>query len=204
MSRKLIGRMKIPAPPLSSPIGLVGISYIVILFMILALDNVLNYATTSVGAVVASAAWLFLVLAVMVSAVREYGVLYFLIRALGMFSRAHFIEERKTKSNQLIIGFGYRLLGLRVYYLKVEAHNILRVDWSAGQASHKTGRDFDDWHIAVWYRIRKGNIPTDEIYIATPDSSREQTTALGNSLLEFLSLAESDYETDMVGRGAKT
>ena len=114
---------------------------------------------------------------------------HLLINTLGGFSYRQFVEAARSDKGNLSINFGYELFGRSFYQLRIPAEDVWWVNWTAGQASHRAGRDMDDWHVAIWYRDENDKIDGRNLRLIGYESSRERIRKFGNQCVEFLKRA---------------
>jgi hypothetical protein len=111
-------------------------------------------------------------------------------------------------------------LGKRFFYDPIDITRIGMVTWHAGQASSRTGRDCDDWSVAVWYvkaqdgdvgewsqlQWRQKGIQTVAHYLP-----KQKAHTIGLSVVELLlnagvplvsAGAKGDFGVEFVVRGA--
>jgi hypothetical protein len=214
---------RLPIPATGGGCCALGLIALVGFFVWLAIDNLIAFSTRPVLAplavigVIASVLWPLIVVVALYAGISAIGGLrMFAIHFLSAFARWDFVEVRRTGDNadRTVIGFGYKLFGLRFYYLRLEPAQILALDMSTGQATAFAGKDMNDWSVLLWYRD-----PTrperffegrriDEVYIVGPAQARAVTEERFRAVAAFLRAAgvelhptEKEYELRAGGSG---
>ena len=184
-------------------IGRIFIAAFVAFFVALSVFNLVNRV-----AVISSAIWLLLVTAVIFAICRVEGIGKFLRDLLGGFASTQFVERVTAETRLTEIRFGYQLFGRRYFYLKLPVGKIEGVDWTTGQAGA--------WHVGLWFdhddpaRHEEGSRkPDQDVYIVGPCGWKEETEALGLSLVDFLcnagaSLVRGEDKCSFVRKTAQT
>lgn len=178
----------------SNPIGdqiahiiLYGIGYS---FFLLALFNLFLIRRLPAISIIASLTWIAIIVVLIVASCRRIGIRQHLIDFLGSFIRNRFIEIIKKDSNTLLLCFGYVFASKRFYFLKIRADGIKAIDWNLGQASNMTGKDMNDWSVALWFNVSAVEYNEKDsqlgIYIVGPSGSRDKIETFGNELIDFL------------------
>jgi hypothetical protein len=195
--------------PVRAVIGAFALTGFILFFVLLAVENLLNWA-----AVIPSLIWLSLVSAVLFGFCKERGISQVLTEILGAFARKQFARAIPHDGGQSEIQFGYRILGYQRLHLAIPLDKIKSVNWSTGQATHMAGRDMNDWSVALWYdhddparsEEKKGlRKPDQEVYIVGPTGKKENTAAFGRSFVDYLresgaSLVAGDDDCTFVRR----
>jgi hypothetical protein len=181
--------MPIPKP-WREVLGAATVTAFILFFVLLSVVNLLNHV-----AMIPSAAWLLLVLAVVGTSCKEEGLRTLLVNILGYFASKQFVESISEGTFPVGIRFGYQLLGHRFVYLTIPADKITSVGWHAGQASSFAGRDMKDWYVAVWFfhddpvrSQKRRNMPNPDqgVYCVGPSGPKVDVDAFGRSLVDFL------------------
>ena len=194
----LVSEMRIPKPVWQTVVEII-LSFLILFFVLLAILNLVLFNDMSVVGLLASMAWLVLML-LCVWGLCKYngGVRHSLIRLLSFFSRYHFAAVCQQAEGWDALCFGYKFFARRFYLLKIKCDGIQTVDWSWGQLSDRAGRDANDWSVVVWYNKRlatkRGWDSFDEhdlgLYIVGPEQEKIKTEELGNRFIEFLRAAD--------------
>jgi hypothetical protein len=163
-------------------------------FIALAVDNLIHFKSTPLYGLVPSVFWLGIVAFVIVVLLCTIGVREMAVAFLGEFSPRHFVEAGRD-GDRTVIGFGFRLFGIRLYYLRLDREQVVSVDMRTGQASAFAGRDMNDWHVALWYRdfgkparFFQGR-RIDEVYLVGPAQARAVTEPWFREFVGFLRAA---------------
>lgn len=146
-------------------------------------------------ALVPSILWLSLNGVMLFGFCKERGSHQVLTEILGAFARQQFVWAFPTGTGHTEIRFGYQIFGMRRFYFVIPADRIESVNWSTGQASHMSGRDMDDWSVAVWYdhgdpalsqKHKSWRKPDQEVHIVGLTGSKSEVAASGHAFLNFL------------------
>ena len=168
---------------------------IVLTTFILCFTSLAIYNLFSCVGIVPSMLWLVLVGTVLVGLSKSKGYKQFAIDILGAFSSKEFIQNVRSQDGRNEIQFGYRFFRHRFVYLGIPVEKIEHVHWSVGQLSDRTGRDMNDWSVAVWYdhgdpakseRNRKWHYPDQDVHRVGPTGRKNEIAAFGHLLLDFL------------------
>jgi hypothetical protein len=181
-------------PSHGSAIG-TSIGYSLILFFSLVATCNLFYAIHIPRiAFAASLLWLLLVVWLVGSSLREEGgVKQYFVNRFGAYSNHHFVRATPDVGRAVKIYFGYELFGRAHRYLAVDTDAISSIDWGSGQATALSGRNMDDWHVALWYhhphapqREPFPRVRDEEVFIIGPSVRKEAAETLGRQLVDFL------------------
>ena len=139
--------LELPVPKSKGTVlGAVVVTAFILSFSSLAIYNLFNWT-----GVLPSTLWLLLVGSVVVGTIKSKGLKQSAIELLGVFSLGEFVQAIRLTSGQVEVQFGYQLFGRRFVHFNIAVEKIEHVKWSTGQASHRAGRDVNDWSVAVWY-----------------------------------------------------
>lgn len=177
----------------SSAKGIFGytVLYAFILFFVaVAVFNVI-FSYESLGTLILSVIWIAIVIMVHLNSyIEEGGIRYYVLNRGGQFARRQFAEVAKDNSGRMIVCFGYVLFSRHFYLLKVRGDGIKTIDWGPGQAASMTGKDMNDWHVALWFNpdCAIWNRKTHKlgIYIIGLHGPKDQTETFGNAFIDFL------------------
>jgi hypothetical protein len=191
-----IPEMRVPRPNLSVTL----LSIAVVFFLTVAIFNLAHYDHTPLISLLASVAYLLLLLSLVVTACRETGgIRQFAINRFGVLGFKQFVQVRPIRECPILeVAFGYRMFGWPLYYFRVDASRIISIGWHPGQASGMTGEDMNDWSVwlcykrneselnsvPAWDRGRKG------FYEIGPCGEKEKINELGHALIAFLGRSE--------------
>jgi len=167
----------------------------VLFFTLMATCNLFYAIRIPAIALAASLLWLLLIVWLVASSLRdEGGVKQYFVNRLGMYSAHHFVRADPNSRQANRICVGYVLFGRSHMYLAVEPDAISSIDWGSGQATALSGRDMDDWHVALWYHHPNGpqrkpfpGVRDEEVFIIGPSGRKEIAETFGRHLVEFLS-----------------
>jgi hypothetical protein len=121
----------------------------------------------------------------------------FLVGCLGNFAQGWFVDVTSPEGQLAEIRHGFRLFGRRFIKQRIALDKVKFVDWSMGQASAKSGRDLDDWHISLWFdhddltRSTKGrkkgySHPDQELLTMNLNSNKEYAEKFALTLVGLL------------------
>jgi len=184
--------LRLPCP---DGIILATLGYLIVLTcLVVAVFNLVRVTTVPTVSLIASLLWVGLVFRVVTSNIREEGGIgQYAINRLGLYSRRHFIRATLYGLQADTIYVGYSLFGRDRAYLTVRAKAISSLGWSPGQATAMSGRDMNDWDVALWYHHPDGpqrkpypGVRDEEVFILGPSGSRARVEALGRQVVEFL------------------
>jgi hypothetical protein len=195
---KVLSEMRIPKSArqfVGEIIALLVMSLFVLFFVALAILNLVLLRGESFIGTLASLGWLVLIM-LGIWGVYKFGggIRHALIFILGFSSRYHFAAICHQSEGYDALCFGYKLLGMRLYLIKIKCDGIQTVDWSSGQISDRCGYDANDWSVVVWYdkmQATKGSWGQyDEhdlgLHIASPEQSKSKTEKFGNKFIALL------------------
>ncbi|MGD1086438.1 MAG: NfeD family protein [Verrucomicrobiota bacterium] len=157
-------------------------------FFFLAIANLLFVRPLPLIALLASLAWIAIIVGPLISGCRRTGTRQHLGNVLGNFIRNRFAEFTSADPGQPTLCFGYKYGSRRHYFLKLRANGIKSVDWGPGQGNNP-GKD-NDWNVALWFDV--GSILFDGegsslgIYIVGPSGHKAGREAFGSRFIEFL------------------
>jgi hypothetical protein len=145
--------------------------------------------------IVASVLWLVLLVLAISSNMRVAGgVRRFSVELLGRYARHHFVRAAPATGHANNISIGFSICGHDQIYLRVNTDAISSICWSSGQATAMSGRDMNDWHVAMWYHHPDGpqrkpfpGVRDEEVYIIGPSGPGKLVETFGQHLVEFLS-----------------
>ena len=157
-------------------------------FFLLAIYNLLFARPFPLVSLLASVAWIAIMLAFIVPGCRRNGIRQQFINVVGSCVRNRFAEFTSDDSGTPILGFGYKLGSTRHYTLKLRPEGIASVDWGPGQGNIP-GRE-NDWHVAMWFDVGSVVFERDQsglgIYVVGPSGPKATRETFGAGLIEFL------------------
>ncbi len=188
---------RVEVPPVGGKVFWPIFLAIIFFFIAVAVYNLRHSAGLSCMEIGGSILWLCIVALTLAVEIAECGGFRrFFINCLGVYSRRAFIETRPQSHGPALLLYGFELLDRDYHYVRIETDRIRMVHWSAGQASGVTGRDCNDWVVAVWCSKDEDprswdhrNVSTKDIHIVTPHLAREDAEKIGQSVLEMLNEA---------------
>jgi hypothetical protein len=166
---------------------LIGYSCIVVAFL-----NLLFLRPLPLICLLASLAWISIMLTVVGSGCHKNGTRQHLGNVFGNFVRNRFARFAVDASGNSVLCFGYRCGPKRHYFLKVKPRGITSVDWGPGQGNIP-GKD-NDWNVAMWFD--PGSVVFDGIHngvslhIVGPSGHKSTREILGKEFIEFLKANE--------------
>jgi len=166
-----------------------------VFFVGVAAFNLRHSAALSALEIGGSALWLCIVGTMLVFGIADAGGLRrSLVNCLGVCSRRAFIEICRHAGGPVMLRFGFECLGREFDYSDIELARIGMVSWGAGQGSAMSGRDRNDWTVAVWYwkpcstgRWDPRKVQDKGLIIVTPYLPKEDAAAAGRSVVALLS-----------------
>lgn len=186
--------IRLKLPPAGGAVSFTIVASIVAFFVGVAAYNLRHSAALSALEIGGSLLWLCIAGLSLVFGIAEAGGFRrSFVNCLGMFSRRAFIEICRPGEGPVMFRFGFECLGREFDYAHIELARIGMVHWGAGQASDMSGRDQDDWTVAVWYWKPSCTGPWNrrtgkdmDIIIVTPYLPKEEAAAVGRSVIEAL------------------
>ncbi len=150
----------------------------------------------------ASVVWLCIVVFVLGALIAEAGgVRRWLVRLLGVFSRRVFLEICRAGDGGAALRYGFELSGRAFDYSRIELAWVRSVSWGSGQVSWRSGRDRDDWSVAVWYRrvgdsggLNRAQPEPVDLIVVTPYLPKDLAAAVGGEVVGLLSDAGVLFE----------
>jgi hypothetical protein len=125
------------------------------------------------------------------------GLRKWLINLVGNMFGRFFVEADLAEAREKTIRFGFDLLGRRFIQRKITIAAIGYVEWSKGQASSMTGRDMNDWSVALWFDTDPIDSPRrqwrkssgQDVIVVGPAKRKVITEAFGLAFVHFLCAA---------------
>jgi hypothetical protein len=187
---------RIAMPNRGGALFFMACSMIVVFFTVVAVYNLIHIAALTALEVGGSILWLLLVMLLSIRPLVEAGgPRQLMVSIAGIFSRRAFVELQRGKGDPPVLRYGFEWLHKGFWYDAIECTRIGMVSWSSGQASDMSGRDCDDWTVAVWY-VTDGNataatwdrenLPDKRIRIVTPSLPKQDADAIGRSVVALL------------------
>lgn len=156
---------------------------IVFVFTPLALANVLRTEN-----LLPSFLWLALMVLLAADRIREHSLRLFFIEQAGIIAGREYLA---WSDGELVSGV--RFLGRDWERERIAPHRIESVEWTAGQATEKVGRDMQDWHLILWLdlenpkkRWENSRKPDQELRVFGPHQPQAEAEKLARSFLDFL------------------
>ena len=158
---------------------------------LVAILNLLFVRPLPLGSLLASLAWITIIVVTFVSGCRKTGIRQHLVNILGNFVRNRFAIFMSDDSGESLLCFGYPFASQRHYFLKVRSKGTFSVDWGEGQGN-RPEKD-NDWYVAMWFDAEaivfdgqfdedRGRLP---VYIVASGHKAIQES-FGNGFIEFL------------------
>jgi hypothetical protein len=161
----------------------IGYSCLIVAFL-----NLLFLRPLPLSCLLASLAWIAIMLFAVGSGCRRNGVRQHFGNVLGNFIRNRFAQFVADASVGSILSFGYRCGNKRHYFLKVRSKGITLVDWGPGQGNIP-GKD-NDWNVAMWFDpgavIFDGIHDGVSLYIVGPSGPKAGREIFGTGFIDFL------------------
>ena len=136
----------------------------------------------------ASLAWIAIMLSSVMSGCRRNGFRQHFGNVLGNFARNRFAQFVADASMGSVICFGYRCGNKRHYFLKVNSKGITSVDWGPGQGNIPD-KD-NDWNVAMWFDsgsvIFDGTHDGVNLHIVGPSGPKAGREIFGRGFIDFL------------------
>ena len=181
--------MELPRRERSAPVDI--FSAFVVLFVGVAIFNLINYESTPLYAIILSIVWLLIVGIGSGFSIEDNGGFGFaILEFLSGFSSRQFIEVIHIKYGNPLVSFRFELLFRSLTRLKLRSEVISSIEWSSGQATSLAGQDMNDWNVVLWYdrgsRKHRSGAPKRELFIVGPSGPKDDAVALGESLVQFL------------------
>jgi hypothetical protein len=164
---------------------LYGIGYS---FFFLAVANLLFVRPLPLIGLLASLAWITIMVVPLVSGCRKVGTAQYLGNVLGNFLCNRFVQITSADSGEPMLCLGYRCRSRRHYSLKLRSKGIKLIDWGPGQAN-VPGID-NDWNVALWFDVDSiefsGQGRSLGIYVVGPSGRKSGREAFGHGFVDFL------------------
>ncbi len=163
---------------------------VVVVFVAVALSNLVDYEFVPLYAIILSVVWLLIVASQITTLIYDAGGFrLFIIDRLATLSAHHFVEIIPRHGDDLMVRFRFTSLGLHFNSLQIRRTELASVDWSSGQATMLAGHDMNDWQVHVLYdgRSKKRTSVSDHqaLHIVGPSGPKQEAAALGVSLVDF-------------------
>ena len=184
-----VARMDIPRS--ESAVFDIVFPTVVVFFVAVAISNLVDYESVPLYSIIFSVLWLLIVATIIkVRILDERGVHQFIKNRLADLSAHRFVELIPQHGDDLMVRFGFTLLGREFNHLQIPRATLASVRWSSGQATQLSGHDMNDWSVVVCYN-RKGSGKTivsdhrEDVEVVGPDGPKREAAALGASLVDF-------------------
>ena len=170
-----------------------------------AIQNLLHPRPVSWGSLISSGVWIALVVFVLCGTIYYNGGLgVFLVKTLGQIAPRQLLEVIDGENGKRQLRYGFAFLGMSFDYLRVDLDGINSIRWSPGQATHMSGRDCNDWSVAL--RSQSAHIHTtierwdrddpEQIEIVGLTGKKSDAEDLGRLLIEMLESSGLQFKPD--------
>ena len=184
---------RIDIPRASSAVFDIVFSTVLVSFVALAISNLVDHESVPLYSIILSVLWLVIVAGGITRGISdERGLRLFIISRLADLSAHQFVEIIPQHGDDLMVRFGFTLLGRDFNYLQIRRAKLVSVGWSSGQATSMAGQDMNDWQVNVWYNHKGAKRWTsDSAYVEEawhglgPSGRKDEAAALGGSLVDF-------------------
>ncbi len=186
---------------------------VVVVFVAVAISNLVDYAWVPLYAIILSVVWLLIVASFSIVGftlnIREAGGLRpFIINRLATLSAHHFVEIIPQHGDDLMVRFRFTLLGRHFNNLPMRRTELASVYWCSGQTTQLVGHDMNDWQVHVLYdcKAKKRTSLSDyqAVHIVGPPGPKHEAAALGASLVDFFRSAGIELHPEKDERGFTT
>ena len=183
-----VARMDLPRP--EGDVFEIVVSTVVVVFVAVAISNLVDYEFVPLYTIILSVVWLLIVASQITSLIHDAGGFRpFIINRLAVLSAHHFVEIIPQHGDDLIVRFRFTLLGHHFINLQIHRTELASVTWCSGQATSLAGQDMNDWQVHVSYdrKAKKRTSLSDyqPLHIVGPPSPKHEAAALGGSLVDF-------------------
>jgi len=165
----------------------IGYSCLIVAFL-----NLLFLRPLLLSCLLASLAWIAIMLSAVGAGCRRNGFRQHFGNVLGNFIRNRFAQFVADASVGSALCFGYRYGNKRHYFLKVNSKGITSVDWGPGQGNIP-GKD-NDWNVAMWFDpgavIFDGIHDGVSLHIVGPSGHKAGRESFGKGFIAFLQANE--------------
>ncbi len=193
-----VARMDVPRPTGAG--FTIVLSTIVLFFVAIAISNLVDYESVPLFAIVLSVLWLLIVATTITVGIREeHGLRLYILNRLATVSAHHFVEILPQHGDDLMVRFGFTLLGGDFNQLQIRRAKLASVEWSSGQATSLAGHDMNDWEVHLWYGCKGSKRWTsssgyreEALHVVGPHGPKQEAGALGESLVDFFRSAGID------------
>ena len=176
------------------------VSTVVVVFVAVAISNLVDYEFVPLYAIVLSVLWLLIVaIGLSVSIREDRGLRLFIINRLAGLSAHQFVEILPRQGDDLVVRFGFTLLGGDFNQLQIRRAKLASVEWCSGQATSLAGHDMNDWEVHLWYGCKGSKRWTsssgyreEALHVVGPHGPKQEAGALGESLVDFFRSAGID------------
>ena len=165
-------------------------STVLVVFVAVAISNLVDYEWVPLYAIIFSVVWLLIVASGITSLIHdEGGFRLFIINRLAALSAHHFVEVIPQHGADLMVCFRFTLLGRHFNNLQIRRAELASVHWRSGQATSLAGHDMNDWQVMVLHdcKTKKWTSVSDHqaLHLVGPSGPKHEAAALGASLVGF-------------------
>ena len=169
------------------------VATVVVFFVAVAISNLVDYESAPLYAIILSVLWLLIVAtSIKMSIHDDRGLRLFIIISLANLSVHQFVEISPQRGDDLMVRFGFTLLGHDFNHLQIRHAKLASVAWRSGQATSLAGHEMNDWYVNVWYN-RKGSrrwtsdsgYREEAAHGVGRSGPKHEADALGGSLVDF-------------------
>ncbi len=166
---------------------------VVLFFVAVAISNLVDYESVPLYVIIFSVLWwLIVATSITLGIQEERGVHLYIIDRLANLSAHQFVEIIPQHGGDLMVRFGFTLLGRDFNQLQIRRAKLASVEWRSGQATSLAGHAMNDWQVKVWYN-RKGSKRRISVsayreeagHTLGPSGPKHEAVALGGSLVDF-------------------
>ncbi len=200
LSNKHTTVARIEIPRSGGAVFVIVFSTVLVFFVGVAISNLLNHESVPLFAIILSVLWLLIVASgITMGILEERGLRRFIINRLANVSAHQFVEITPQHGDDLMVRFGFILLGRDFIHLQIRRAKLASVAWSSGQATSLAGHDMNDWEVHLWYGCKGSKRWTsssgyreEALHVVGPHGPKQEAGALGESLVDFFRSAGID------------
>ena len=165
-------------------------STVVVVFVAVAISNLVDYEFVPLYAIILSVVWLLIVATQITWLIQDAGGFrLFIIDRLATLSAHHFVEVIPQHGHDLMVCFRFTLLGRHFNNLQLRRAELASVYWWWGQTTQLAGHDMTDWQGMVLHDCKtKRRTPVSDhqaVHLVGPSGPKHEAAALGASLVDF-------------------
>ncbi len=188
-----VARMDLPRP--EGAVFEIVVSTVVVVFVAVAISNLVDYEFVPLYAIILSVVWLLIVASQITTLIYDAGGFRpFIINHLDTLSAHHFVEIIPQHGDDLMVRFRFTLLGRHFNSLQIRRAELASVYWCSGQTTQLVGHDMNDWQVLVSYDCRSQKWTPVQwtsvsghqaVHLVGPSGPKHEAAALGASLVDF-------------------